>query len=317
MRVAYHLLTNPQAATNIQHWSNRCQAAGFNLDFAKNLLTHGFSSFQMILPLFLIITATSSNGENICAPRITFPTAENQVYYGLPYAAGERAEYRVSYMGVLAGNAYLAVHPPILKDEIWYRSYEADARTGNWYKMLFVGHDSILAYSHPGSGIAAHFILNQDEGRLLGERTNKRTEIKFNHEQCVAFEQIEEQGKDSQNKQIEINAGVMDSLSAAFKLRTLNYQIGKSQRLSVYSSGKSWWLRIDALNQEKIAVPAGVFSTVKLALYTYLGDALQQKGEIFVWIATDHVEHPLVKIKAEVKIGALLLELNKFQAGNK
>ncbi|CAK0765884.1 conserved hypothetical protein [Gammaproteobacteria bacterium] len=269
--------------------------------------------FRLIVVMLTLPSAIA--GETSCTPPTTTPVSAEQVYWGLPYAPGDRSEYAVSYMGLLAGHARLEVHPPILRDGLWQQVYEADARTGQWYRMVFVGHDSILAYSHPPAGTASHYVLEQDEGRLMGKRTHRRTEIHFDPGKCTVTESIEEPGKAPQIEQVEVSAGVLDTLSATFHLRALDYQPGASVRLPVYSSHKSWWLEAEALTQELVEVPAGVFATIKLRLHTYLGDALQQKGDMTVWIALDRPEHPLVQVKAEVRIGSLLLELVRFRPG--
>ncbi|CAK0772288.1 hypothetical protein CCP3SC5AM1_780011 [Gammaproteobacteria bacterium] len=268
-----------------------------------------------LIALMLIFTLPAT-GETFCVPGVVSPVVEEEeVYRGLPFTPGERAEYAVSYMGLSAGRAHLEVRPPILKDGVWHRLYAAEAHTGKWYRMIFVGHDSILAYSHSVSGMASHFILDQDEGKLLGSRLHKHTEIHFDHQKCIAMGTVDERGKTKKNEQFEINSGVMDTLSATFQIRAFNYQPGAALRLPVYSSGKSWWLRVEMLGEEKIEVPAGVFSTIKLRLHTYLGDALQQKGDLLAWLALDRSERPIVQVKAEVRIGSLQLELVRFQPG--
>ena len=267
-----------------------------------------------VIAVMLALPLSAVGGSSCTLPTTTSVPAA-QVYRGLPYSPGEREEYAVSYMGLPTGYARLEVRPPTLWEGLWHQVYEADVRTGKWYRMIFVGHDSILAYSRPAAGAASHYFMEQDEGRMLGKRTHRHTEVHFDQGKCTATETIQEPDKAPQVEQMEVDSGVMDTLSATFRLRTFDYQPGESVRLPVYSSHKSWWLEAEALAREEIEVPAGVFSTIKLRLHTYLGDALQQKGDLQVWIAVDRPERPMVQVDAEVRIGSLQLKLIHFQPG--
>ncbi|CAK0769715.1 conserved hypothetical protein [Gammaproteobacteria bacterium] len=268
------------------------------------------------ISVVMLALPLSAVGENSCTPPANVPISEEQVYRGLPYAPGERAEYAVSYMGLPTGYARLEVRPAQLYDGLWHQVYAADARTGNWYRLIFIGHDSILTYSRPPAGTASHYLLDQDEGKMLGKRIRRHTEVHFDRGQCTATETIQESGKGAQVEQIVVDSGVLDTLSATFRLRTFDYQPGMTVRIPAYSSHKSWWLEAEALAQEQVEVPAGTFSTIKLRLHTYLGDALQQKGDLQVWIAVDRPERPMVQVNAEVRIGALQLELTRFRPGS-
>jgi len=266
-----------------------------------------FLTFVVLFGWQTVVFASTCNLSN--PPSIT----EEQVYAGLPYTVGERSEYAVSFMGVPAGTASLEVQPPAFRDGHWLRVYKADAQTGKWYRAIFVGHDSILAYGFQNSG--SYLVLDQDEGRLIGPRTRKHTEIQFENEKCQISERITESGNTTQPEPAEISSYVLDSVSATFRLRTLDYPPQTVIQLPVYSSKKSWKLEVEAVGHEVIEVPAGLFNTLKLRLRTFLGGALQQKGDLYLWLATDRPERPLVKMNAEAKIGSLVLVLTKFEPG--
>ncbi len=260
----------------------------------------------LFLPLSVI-------GKTTCAPISVGTVAPSQVYSQLPYAPGDRAEYAISYMGVSAGYAYLEVHPPLLRDGVWYQAYEADARTGNWYRWVFIGHDSVWSYATP-SGLASRYVLDQDEGKMFGWRTRKHTEIQFDQAACVATETIEEADKKPETERVALDAHVLDALLATFRLRALDYRPGSAVQLPLYSSRKTATLEVTGLSQEQVRVPAGVFSTMKLDLRTYL-NGVQQAGGLTVWVALEKPEHPLVRIITEVAAGSLLLELSQFKHG--
>ena len=62
-------------------------------------------------------------------------------------------------------------------------------------------------------------------------------------------------------------------------------------------------------------VEAGKFKAMKLKLQTFLGEELQQQGDVYMWIATEHPARPMVQIEAEVKVGTFWMELASFRQG--
>ncbi len=270
----------------------------------------------VILLLAPILTVAGEITDNsFCTPTpVEKVTAAKEVYRGLPFAPGESSFYQVRYMGVLAGTARLEVLPPEPYSEGWLRVFRGTAHTGDWYRGIFIGHDILETRSRAPDFAGHSYQLVQDEGRLLGKRTRRRTELTFKQETCQVREQVIQGSKD-EITDLTIAPGVMDTLTTAFKLRTLSYQPGERLRLPVYSSGKSWWLDIEVLNPTTLSVPAGTFNTIPLRLRSYLGDALQQKGDLLVWVANEHPQHPLIRIDAQVRVGSLHLELADFQAG--
>ncbi len=98
-------------------------------------------------------------------------------------------------------------------------------------------------------------------------------------------------------------------------MRTIKLEVGKPVRAPVYTSEKNWWLEVSPLKIEKIKVPAGTFKAMKVQLQTFIGKEMQQKGDVFAWIAVDHPARPIVQIEGEIKIGSVWLKLQKLKPG--
>jgi 3'-phosphoadenosine 5'-phosphosulfate (PAPS) 3'-phosphatase len=94
---------------------------------------------------------------------------------------------------------------------------------------------------------------------------------------------------ESGNSNIEREAqyGAVDVIGATLKLRTFNYVPGKAERFLVYTSEKNWFLEAHPVGIEDVSVPAGTFKAMKVRLQTFIGKEMQQKGDVFVWIADD------------------------------
>src|SRR5690606_6490253 len=108
------------------------------------------------------------------APKIP-QVARSDVYKGLPYNQGEVADYDVRYMGALAGTGRLEVkaatkYKGVYPTSIFHRQFHGEAKTGDWYKLIFVAHDQIHAMVRPWDSGVSRFYMEQDEGKMLGRR---------------------------------------------------------------------------------------------------------------------------------------------------
>ena len=115
----------------------------------------------------------------------------------------------------------------------------------------------------------------------------------------------------------DLEYGAIDALGALFKIRTLNFQKRKPIQFTVYSSEKNWTLEALPVGFETIEVKAGKFKAVKVRLKTSAGQDFEQEGNMFLWIATDHPNRPLVKVEAELKFGSVDLQLHKLKVPKK
>lgn len=241
--------------------------------------------------------------------------SRKDVYRNRPFQPGESAQYEVSYMGIHAGYGNIDVESPIKFDGQWHQSFSGNASTGDWYEKLFIVKDKIRAISRPWDFGAAQFYIEQDEGSLFGRRFRQKKWIHYSHDTCTAFEKTEDRDKKIKNSEIPLEPGADDAFSAYFDLRTRLFSEGQTERILVYTSEKNWFLDARALGTEIVKVPAGTFKATKLELKTFLGQELQQKGDVFIWIAEDHPARPMVKIEAEIKIGKVSVVLRKFKEG--
>lgn len=241
------------------------------------------------------------------------PRAE--VYKQVPFKAGEAAVYELSWAGLKAGEAVLEVRPPRRHQNLWHRVFHVEAKTGDWFKAVFIAKDEIEAISRPADFAISKFFIEQDEGKMFGRRFQQKKWLDFDHSRCKVTERLAEAGKEEKTSQFDLARGAMDALGVVYQLRTRNFTKGVKERALVYTSEKNWWLDAEPVSFEPLTVPAGTFQTVKLRLQTFIGKELQQKGDVWAWIATDRPEHPLVQVQGEIKIGSVFIRLHRFQPG--
>ena len=239
--------------------------------------------------------------------------ARSDVYKDVPFGAGEKARYELRYFGTLVGYGFFEVRKPIKYDGVWHRSFHAEAKTGDWYKLIFIAHDKLNAISRPKDFGIRRFYMEQDEGKIFAKRFRQKKWLDFDHSKCKVVEKIEVAGKAKTEKTFDFMPGGIDTLAAMYRMRVLNFQIGKTEKIPVYSSEKNWWLEMTPVKEEKVKTPAGEYKAMKVRLKTFLGKDLQQKGDLFAWIDIESSHRPMVKIEGEIKIGRVVLNLVEFQ----
>ena len=169
--------------------------------------------------------------------------ASNDVYAGLPFSEGEELEFRVSYFNLDAGQLFFRVWEPKLFDQQWHMSLESAAITSEWYGKIFKAQDEGIAYIIPGNYRAHQFKLTQDHKPLFGRHYTEDKLLTFDYSKCSVTEEFrDETGKVKKTKQADLDPDATDILGALYKLRTVDFEKVKEERIKVYTSEKNWWL---------------------------------------------------------------------------
>jgi hypothetical protein len=241
--------------------------------------------------------------------------ARADVYAETPFKAGEEAVYELTWAGLKAGYGTIDVRPPRKHNNVWHRVFHAHASTGDWFKAIFVAKEELEAISRPWDFGISRFYMDQNEGKLFSRPFVQKKWLDFDHDNCKVSERVAVPGKDEQTATFDLSYGANDSLGVIFNLRTRTFKTGQKERVLVYTSEKNWYLEAEPVAFEKVTVPAGTFDAVKLKLQTYIGKDLQQKGDVYAWIATDTPDKQLVQIQGEIKIGSVWIKLHKYKNG--
>ncbi len=273
------------------------------------------------LLLLLATASTMSLAEDIkveCPKNPPKPPviARADVYKGVPFKAGEAATYELSWAGLKAGYGTLEVRAPQKLNGVWQRVFHVSASTGDWFSAIFVAKEEMEAISRPWDFGVSKFYMEQNEAKTFGRKFQQKKWLDFDHEKCKVHERTQQPEKKEVEADYDLSPGAIDALSVLYNLRTRSFKIGQKERAPVYTSEKNWWLEAEPLNFEKITVPAGTFDTVKLKLTTFIGKELQQKGDIWAWVATNTPEKQLIQVQGEIKIGSVFVKLHKYVPGS-
>lgn len=268
-----------------------------------------------------------------CTPSAALPPeiSRSEVYKEVPFQPGEEARYTLKYglLKVHVGYGFLRVQAPTkyavgivgkdgkpASENRWHRSFAAEAYTGDWYKMIFAGHDKLQAFSRPWDYGVTKFYMSQDEEKPFVRRFQAEKWLDFNHSNCIVHEKTVDHKKNKEKvEEHYLQSGAVDALGALYRLRTFKFEINKVERFLVYTSEKNWWLEATPLALETVETPMGPLKAHKLGVKTYLGKELQQRGTLFVWIASEHPNRPMVKVEGEVTFGSIQLLIDQYTAG--
>lgn len=246
--------------------------------------------------------------------------ARSDVYKNTPYKQGELAEYKVSHSLAHVGMATMEVRRPykykgVYKKPVWHRSFHLEGKTGDWYRYIFVAHDRVDALVRPWDHGISKFYLSQDESQMFGKHLIQQKWLEFNHRECKVDVRTLEKGKKEKKETFDLAYGALDTLGIVYWLREQTYKVGEKKRVLIYSSKKNWWLEAIPVARESIKITAGSYQAMKIKLQTYIGEELQQKGDVFVWIDTKTKERPMLMVKGKIKLGSVWIEMTKFKPG--
>ena len=296
-------------------------------------LVIALAALNLVLPA--LCTAEEPPANPVVCPRNQAPVPDikrSSVYDGYPFKEGEVAKYEMRYglVKVLVGYGFMRVLPPIKQEIIvgakdgkpvaekrYHMVFDSDAYTGEWYKMIFAAHDKIQALSRSWDFGISRFYINQDEEKPFVRRYRLERWLDYRQAECKVTVREKDYIKNTEkNGEFDLQFGATDALGAVYKLRTYSYSKGRPATFTVYSSEKNWLLEAHPMEFEKLTVNAGTFDTVKLSMKTYIGKELNQRGELNVWIAVDHPNHPMVKVEGSAAFGSFYLTLDEFKAGS-
>lgn len=255
----------------------------------------------------------------------------SETYKGLPYQPGEDVRYILKYgtLKVHVGYGYLRVQAPVKQEfqsimpdgktaveSRWHRVYVGEAYTGDWYKYIFAAHDTLQSFSRPWDDSVTKFYISQNEEKPFVRRYHAEKWLDFDHSTCTAKQKsVDHKKKKEKFSEAYIDPKAIDAMSAAYKLRTFDYQLYKTERVMVFTSDKNWWLEATPLALEDVTTAIGTHKAFKLQVKTFLGKELQQKGNLYIWIAQNHPQRPILKIQGELSFGSVYMEIDRYTPG--
>jgi hypothetical protein len=222
-------------------------------------------------------------------------------YVPVPYAPGELLTFSIDYGPVNAGEASLEVRDILVSGGRDCYRVESKARSNRVFSAFYMVRDKVVSHIDRATLFSRYFSKRLREGDY-----RKNIAIRFDHDAGLA--------RYADGRDLEIEPGVHDILSAFYFVRTLDLEPGHSTFIHTHSSHKNYDLEVKVHGRETISVPAGKFDCYKVEPII-LGEGLFQfEGKLTIWLSADQRRLPVL-MKTKVKVGAIDASLKSFVLG--
>jgi hypothetical protein len=224
----------------------------------------------------------------------------------LPFAAGERLSFRMTYAHLLAGRAAIAVDPAVEDGRPVYH-LSLDVKSEGLFAWLFRYRvdDHTVATWDPATGCSLGIEKHLREGRSV-------------RDQVVRFDPVSGMAtvSDAKIKQTLFAVGpcALDVFSAFFVARQRGLGPGDALTVRVFDNGRLFDLPFRPLGYEMIDLPAplGRMRTQVAEPVVPPGSGLfTQEGRLLVWVTADARRIP-VRVRSKVPVGSVSGDLESY-----
>lgn len=212
----------------------------------------------------------------------------------IPFDLGEKFTYEFQFNILEAGEASLeVVELDTVNDHPCYK-IEFVASTGYWGDLLFTIRDTISIWIDQETLATRQIYKRINEGNY-----HKKTHIIVYDEQNFAI---------SNGDTIPIYSSVQDPYSLFYYLRTLPLTVGDLYAFTTIDGQELTDVQLKVDSETRVQTPMQWWNCIKVRPYKEDGSLFKNKGEMTIWFSDDQNKIP-VRIKIELKVGALILEI--------
>ncbi len=221
---------------------------------------------------------------------------------------GEFLKYRMSYLGVNAGEATIEVKNTRLLGQDHFHIIGKGWTTG-LTKMFFKVSDKYESYINKETSLPSKFIRKIDEG---GYTKNKVLEFDYNTKKVFQNDKKRKETKYLNFKDDQIQ----DMISALYYLRdydTSKMGVGDEIDINIFMDEQEYAMKLKILGtEEKKINNLGKVDCLKIRPYVESGRVFKEKESVTVWVTNDN-NHIPVQIKASLAVGSLKSDLVEYK----
>jgi hypothetical protein len=219
-----------------------------------------------------------------------------------PFAAEEKMQYAIDYLGMSVGRAQIEVGRP----EGPIVPVILQARTSGLGAVLDF-RQQIASYVDLATGLPRSCSLfSVEPGYRL------RTDTRYDRRSGKAT--VREQGKYDNTYEVDFPEGTLDFVALVFRLRALPLEAGAHIRFDVLAGTKVSPVVAEVAGRETLETGAGKFQTVKIRVPTGLTGKFSEKSPTFVWLSDD-ARRIVVRITTNFAIGRADANLVSYAPG--
>jgi Protein of unknown function (DUF3108) len=278
------------AAKTISNHNNESGVHG-----ALNQCTIRVSYFGYILVILLSITPTTAFATEAPPPPTVASLKPESRPAAAPLFVGEELVFEVRWMGLLAGNASMAVSGQVVRDGHDVYHIRTLAETSPFFSFFYTVRDVGETFIDVRELFPWYFHLDQREGSHVNRRT-----VTFDQRRGVAVYTRNQ----NTPEEVKVPLGVQDSISSFYALRTMSLRVGQSIHMKTFSNGRTYDVEIQILRREQVDTYWGPVDALVVRPLMRFEDVLRQKGEVLIWLTDDERRLP-VRMKTAIKVGSI------------
>ncbi|MBF0292562.1 MAG: DUF3108 domain-containing protein [Nitrospinae bacterium] len=222
----------------------------------------------------------------------------------LPFKAGERFAYDITWMGILGGEAVLGVRNDAAPGGPAALTVYLDAKSVGWVHTLYTVDDRSLSFFD-----TAGLYSSGVDIRISENSYTKRKRIDFDHGRGVAIYRVDNDAP----KEYPIDPGTLDAFSVMYAYRAARERVRVGEELSfpIFDDRKKYMLKIRALRKERILVKGGYVDTIVAEPALMSEGIFQRRGKMTIWFSDDEAFAP-VMMKSKVVFGSFWATLREW-----
>lgn len=222
----------------------------------------------------------------------------------LPFGAGERLVYDITWMGIHGGEAVLRARDDSPADGGSILTVNLVARSVGWVRSLYRVDDNSISFFNTTALRSGGVDIRISEGSYT-----KRKRIEFDHGRGVAIYRVD----DEEPKEYPIDPGTLDAFSVMYAYRAARDRVRVGEELSfpVFDDRKKYALRIHALRRERLLVKGGYVDTVVVEPSLMSEGIFQRRGKMTIWFSDDKAFAP-VMMRSKIILGSFWATLREW-----
>ncbi len=231
-----------------------------------------------------------------------------------PFRVGEKVIHSVNYFKMQAGTLMLETRPYAMVNGVKNYQFRTTISTSSLFSSFYSVDDYVDVLMDFAQMIPSVFTLHVKETAQL-----KEAQMFFDQQKGVATywekKVTEKNGEENKKLQWDILPYAQNVFSAAFYMRTFQWEVGKENAFHVADDEKNLIFRAKAIRREKISTEAGEFNAIVVRPEIELKGKFNPVGDNYIWLSDDDRKF-ILRIESKIKIGTLVSEVTQIIPGH-
>jgi hypothetical protein len=230
-----------------------------------------------------------------------------------PFHAGEKVIHSVNYFKMKAGTLILETRPFAVVNGRKHYQFRTTISTSSLFSSFYAVDDFVDVLMDFEEMIPSVFTLHVKETSQL-----KEAQMLFDHQKNMATywekKVTDKSGEENKKQQWEILPYAQNVFSAAFYMRTFQWEVGKENAFHVSDDEKNLTFRAQAIRKEHLSTQAGEFDAIVIRPEIELKGKFNPVGDNYIWLSDDDRKY-ILRIESKIKIGTLVSEVVEIHPG--